>query len=471
MEQTNNLALPYIMPSQAQKHVTHNEALRILDTIIQTSVKMTTLQTPPVEPVEGDRYIIADGATDGWQNHDKKIATFVDGTWLFVQPLTGWRVYAEDTETMLIYKDSAWQSLMPEQFGKIGVNTIANDISRLSVETQDVLLSYDSGSASGDMNLKINKALPPDEAMLSFDRAWNSKAIMGLLGNDNLSVKVSPDGASYKTAVEVAADNGKILYNESIFSHSTLNVKGMNLSGTADGYFCFTVTNTNADMTNKGGAVITCAPYDNSDTPWMVLGPWSTASGNVIYYGGGGWGVPDATEHRFYSGPYQPDTPNTSTLALNIVADSIISSRDILPDADDSYALGSSSKRWSEIYSATNLITTSDIRTKEDIEDCELGMEFISKLRPVSFHKKGTENDADATRHYGLIAQQVQGILELFAAKNFGGWIGACEKSPDMLQGLRYEQFIPPLIKAVQELSAKVDQLQHSKSQQLSNLG
>ena len=37
MDQTPNLTLPYIMAAQAQKHVTHNEALRALDVIVQFS--------------------------------------------------------------------------------------------------------------------------------------------------------------------------------------------------------------------------------------------------------------------------------------------------------------------------------------------------------------------------------------------------------------------------------------------------
>ena len=42
MDQTPNLKLPYIMPSQAQKHVTHNEALRFLDAVVHLSVKSRT---------------------------------------------------------------------------------------------------------------------------------------------------------------------------------------------------------------------------------------------------------------------------------------------------------------------------------------------------------------------------------------------------------------------------------------------
>ena len=56
------LALPYILPSQAQKHVTHNEALRHLDAIVQLVVISAQFTTPPVNPDKCDRYVVATGA-------------------------------------------------------------------------------------------------------------------------------------------------------------------------------------------------------------------------------------------------------------------------------------------------------------------------------------------------------------------------------------------------------------------------
>ena len=53
MDQTNNLNLPYIMPQQAQKHVTHNEALRDLDTIVQLAALDRDLAAPPASPAPG----------------------------------------------------------------------------------------------------------------------------------------------------------------------------------------------------------------------------------------------------------------------------------------------------------------------------------------------------------------------------------------------------------------------------------
>ena len=63
---TTNLLLPWILAAQAQKHVTHNEALRLLDNLVQLSVLDLDLTAPPGSPADGDRYIVASGATGGW---------------------------------------------------------------------------------------------------------------------------------------------------------------------------------------------------------------------------------------------------------------------------------------------------------------------------------------------------------------------------------------------------------------------
>ena len=53
---TTHLLLPYILAAQAQKHVTHNEALRLLDAIVQLSVLDRDLTVPHASPADGDRY-------------------------------------------------------------------------------------------------------------------------------------------------------------------------------------------------------------------------------------------------------------------------------------------------------------------------------------------------------------------------------------------------------------------------------
>ena len=63
---TPNLGLPFILHGQAQKEVTHNEALIRLDALVHGSVRSRTLTTPPGSPANGERWIVPSGATGAW---------------------------------------------------------------------------------------------------------------------------------------------------------------------------------------------------------------------------------------------------------------------------------------------------------------------------------------------------------------------------------------------------------------------
>jgi hypothetical protein len=108
---TPNLALPYIAAAQAQKHVTHNEALDRLDGLVQLSVKDRDLTAPPGSPADGDRYIVATGATGAWAGWDGDAALFSGGAWLRLNPREGWRVWVEDEGLLLVRSGGAWLTL------------------------------------------------------------------------------------------------------------------------------------------------------------------------------------------------------------------------------------------------------------------------------------------------------------------------------------------------------------------------
>ncbi|HUU24388.1 MAG TPA: DUF2793 domain-containing protein [Methyloceanibacter sp.] len=78
-EESAKLRIPFIAASQAQKHVTHNEAMTLLDTLVQLSVLDKDLITPPAEPDEGDCYIVAGTATGAWVGWENRVARFIDG--------------------------------------------------------------------------------------------------------------------------------------------------------------------------------------------------------------------------------------------------------------------------------------------------------------------------------------------------------------------------------------------------------
>lgn len=108
MSETANLSLPYISASQAQKHVTHNEALRLLDGLVQLSVIDRDLTAPPGSPSAGDRYIVASGGSGAWTDWDGAIAYFVDGVWMQLQPRAGWRCWVADEEVLAIHDGADW---------------------------------------------------------------------------------------------------------------------------------------------------------------------------------------------------------------------------------------------------------------------------------------------------------------------------------------------------------------------------
>ncbi len=108
MDASSNLSLPFIMAAQAQKHVTHNEAQRALDAIMQLAVADKDLDAPPGSPDEGARYIVAAGPTGGWSGHAGKVAAFQDGAWAFYTPREGWLAWVSDEDTLYVWDGSAW---------------------------------------------------------------------------------------------------------------------------------------------------------------------------------------------------------------------------------------------------------------------------------------------------------------------------------------------------------------------------
>lgn len=106
---TTHLGLPYLLAAQAQKHVTHNEALRLLDAMVQLSVLDRTRTAPPASPADGNRHIVASGGTGLWAGWDLNIAFWVDGAWIRLVPRTGWMVWVAAEGLFLVWTGAAWE--------------------------------------------------------------------------------------------------------------------------------------------------------------------------------------------------------------------------------------------------------------------------------------------------------------------------------------------------------------------------
>ena len=220
-------------------------------------------------------------------------------------------------------------------------------------------------------------------------------------------------------------------------------------------------TYTSRFSVKRNGAIITNGPYIGLDGSG-VNSPSGFGYGLFPYAGVGLGLYSTAGSIGFWTSGTPVERLRITTTSTN-------------PVSDNAYTLGASGIRWSSVWAANGTIQTSDEREKKDIVECDLGLDFISKLRPVSFKWKVGKNEISSEIiidengkeqykqivtpiegkriHYGLIAQEVE---ELLNGKDFGGFIH--DKETD-IKGLRYDQFIPLLIKAMQEQQVQIEEL------------
>lgn len=204
-ETSPNLALPLLAASQAQKHVTHNEALLALDALVHLSIASRGLVAPPVVPTEGERYLVADEGSGLWSGRGGMIACWRSGLWHFHAPEEGWLAWIADEERLLLNARGSWGDL-PAAFERLGVNATADEANRLAVGGEASL--FDGGG--GSHRLKINKGLSTETATLVFQVGHSGRAELGLAGEDDFGLKVSATGVDWTSALRVNAVTGKV---------------------------------------------------------------------------------------------------------------------------------------------------------------------------------------------------------------------------------------------------------------------
>lgn len=298
---SSHLSLPYLAPAQAQKHVTHNEALRALDVLVQLSVISDELGAPPADPQEGMRYLVANTAEGVWAQKVNSIAAYLDGAWHYFAPQSGWLCYVQSRAQSVVFDGQHWQ-VSGEDISVtgindaplLGVNTQADSVNRLAVKSEASLLSHDVG---GSHQMKINKAGEADTASLLLQAAYSGHAEIGLTGNNDLHVKVSADGAQWSDAL-IASTRG---VDTPLGTHPDLYVHGIDNSGAAQAVLgppnVLTMAVSRGTDSLLAGRVYFCAFYVDRPTQYLggVCAILSAASqsGAVIRAGLYHLGVPD----------------------------------------------------------------------------------------------------------------------------------------------------------------------------------
>ncbi|MBP7704595.1 MAG: DUF2793 domain-containing protein [Caulobacter sp.] len=216
---TPRLGLPYLAASQAQKHVILNEALSRLDGLVQTAVASRTLADQPAEPADGALYILPDDATGvAWAGRAAgTVMRFEAGGWLAFPVSAGQAAWIVDEARLAVFDGEDWVEVGGADLANVpllGVGTTADADNPLAARLNKVLLTARPAAegGDGDLRLTLNKEAAGDTASLLFQSGYGGRAEIGLTGSDDLTLKVSADGAIWREALSIARETGKATF-------------------------------------------------------------------------------------------------------------------------------------------------------------------------------------------------------------------------------------------------------------------
>jgi hypothetical protein len=207
---TPRSGMPLLAAAQAQKHVTHNEALLQLDALGCARILDRDLNAPPGSPSDGDTYLIHATATGDWTGQDGRIAYALDGGWRFYAPFAGLMAYVVDEAKPIVFDGSAWNDFVSllslENIPMLGVNATADATNKLAVKSSALLFD----NIGNGVQAKLNKHASGDTASILYQTAYSGRAEFGLTGDDDFHCKVSPDGSAWTDAVVIDKTSGAL---------------------------------------------------------------------------------------------------------------------------------------------------------------------------------------------------------------------------------------------------------------------
>lgn len=190
MSQTGRLGLPYIITSQAQKEVTHNEGLNRLDAFV-TPVVIDIADAAPGSPNVGDLYIVGTSPTGAFASQNNNLAQYLTGGWVFYTPFKWMDAVVESLDSRITFNGSAWVS-----FGLIMQDS--GEYLRILRWQEDIDLSVATQST---------KVIPNRSTVL----AVNTRVITALTGTvGSFGVGVSGDTSRYGNGIGTGQDSTNV---------------------------------------------------------------------------------------------------------------------------------------------------------------------------------------------------------------------------------------------------------------------
>ena len=361
--------------------------------------------------------------------------------------------------------------------GNVGIGTTSPG-KKLEItpgSNQDGILIKNTGNVFGALDFDSNRT-GANQVLGDLRFLWNGTAVARIIGESGSDTTNKDDGhlTFYTASAGSATERARI------------DSSGRLLVGTSSTSNTCTAVFTGRSDSSTANPVIRLQPDTNTPASGNTLGNISFSSNGTSAFEAAAWITAHRDAGTWTAGSSHPgrlvfsttaDGASSPTERMRISANGALELRNLpvmFPVTDNAVLCGQNSFRWSAVWAANGTIQTSDQRAKADIADAQLGSDFIKSLRPVSYKwieggKRDTgERDEDGNyiyesvpgerTHWGFIAQEVKEAVDA-AGVDFGGWVLTDKDDPDSQQALRYDQFIAPLTKALQEALAEIDVL------------
>jgi hypothetical protein len=212
------LGLPYLAAGQMQKHVTLNEALTRLDALVHAAVASRTATAQPLAPPDGALWILPPEASGpAWGGRTAGTLMRAEGGgWTEVAAPDGLVVLVQDVGEVVVREAGAWTLLgarlgAAQDLARLGVGATADAANPFFARLNNALwTALDAASGgTGDLRLTLNKETPGDVLSLLFQSGWSGRAELGLVGDDDLRLKVSADGSDWHEVLAIDRATGR----------------------------------------------------------------------------------------------------------------------------------------------------------------------------------------------------------------------------------------------------------------------
>jgi hypothetical protein len=216
MDQSLRLLLPRLAAAQAQKHVTHNEALDALDALVHLAVESRGIVSPASAPAPGDRFLLGPVPTGAWVGHGGQIAEWRDDGWTFHVPRGGWTAWIKDEGVCIVHDGTQWRGILDgggaNNLRSLGIGTASDPTNILALKSNAALFTARvlAEGGDGDMRFKLNKEQASDVGSLMFQSSYSGRAEIGLVGDNDLQFKVSENGTVWRDGLKILASSGTI---------------------------------------------------------------------------------------------------------------------------------------------------------------------------------------------------------------------------------------------------------------------